>query len=250
MDTYITLFIVLLLVGLATLIKYFGCESMIAGYNTASPAEQKYMSEKGIGAFAGNHLYLLAGIILAGHLLKKAGFVWSETISWVLFVLIIIVMLFRIQRFKPPASMSTPQSVRTKKIGLGASAVITIAVLALVAWNALPSQFKLQDNQLQITGAYGLNIGYSEIDDIRLQTEMPAVGMKTNGLNLGPILKGHFNVEGMGSTRLFLRSAHGPICIITLKNNPSPVLINFSDPAETTWLFQQLKSHIGAKQDT
>ncbi len=242
MDIYITLFIVFLLAGLATVIKYLGGEGMIAGYNTASPAEQKYMSEKGVGAFMGNYLYFLAGIILAGYLSKKAGFIWGEDISWALFVVIIIVMLIRAQRFNPPTSMAAPQSARTQKIGLWAGAIITIAVAGVVTWNALPTQFNLEASQLKITGAYGFNINYSEIDDIRLQTELPPVGMKTNGLGMGPILKGHFMVEGMGSARLFLRSAHGPVLIITLKDHSNPVLINFSEPSETDKLYQQMKS--------
>ena len=243
-ELYIILFIVVLLAGLATIIKYFGGEGMIAGYNTASPAEQKYMSEKGIGAFIGNHLYLLAGIILAGYLGKKAGFVWGEDISWGLFVVVIIVMLIRARRFNPPASMSTPQSARIQKFGLWTGAIITLAVFGLVAWNALPAHFDLEERQLKITGAYGMNINYSDIDKLNLQTEMPKVGMKTNGLGMGPILKGHFQIEGMGDARLFLRSAHGPVLIITFKNHSSPVLINFPDPAETTRLHQHLKSHL------
>jgi hypothetical protein len=59
---------------------------------------------------------------------------------------------------------------------------------------------------------------------------------------MGPILKGHFQVEGIGGALLFMRSAHGPLIIITLKDHSNPVLINFSDPAETTQLYQQLKS--------
>ena len=242
MELYIILFIVILLAGLATVIKYFGGEGMIAGYNTASPAEQKYMAEKGIGAFTGNYLYLLAGIILAGYLSKKAGFVWGEDISWALFAVIIIVMLVRAKRFNPPVSMTTAKSARTQKVGWWAGAIITLAVAGVVTWNALPTHFDLEAKQVKITGAYGFNINYSEIDNIRLQTEIPPVGMKTNGLNMGPILKGHFQVKGMGSARLFLRSAHGPVLIITLKDHSNPVLINFSDPSETTRLYQQLKS--------
>ncbi len=242
MDLYITLFVVFLLAGLATIIKYFGGEALISGYNTSSPAEQKYMKEKGIGAFMGNYLYLLAGIILAGYLIEKAGFIWGIDISWALFVVVIIVMLIRARRFNPPASLSTPKSAKIQKIGLWASVIITLAVVGLVTWNALPTQYHLEDKQIKITGAYGLNINYYDIDDIILQTEIPAVGMKNNGLNMGPILKGHFTVEGVGSALLFLRSAHGPVLIITFKDNSEPVLINFSDPAETHRLYQQLKS--------
>ncbi len=242
MDLYITLFIVLLLAGLATIIKYLGGEGMIAGYNTASPAEQKYMKEKGVGAFIGNYLYFLAGIIMAGYLSKKAGLVWGVDISWALFAVIIIIMLIRARRFNPPTSMSTTQSARTQKISLWAGVIITLAVAGLVTWNALPTQFYLEAKQVKITGAYGLNISYSDIENINLQTEMPIVGMKSNGLNLGPILKGHFKVEGIGNARLFLRSAHGPVLIIILKDHSNPLLINFSDPAETAQLYKQLKS--------
>lgn len=244
MDLYVTLLVAALLAGLATIIKYFGGEGMIAGYNTASPAEQKYMSEKGIGAFIGNYLYLLAGIMLAGFLSKKAGLAWGEDVSWILFAVVIIIMVIRAQRFNPPASLSTPQSFRVQKIGLLLGVIITLAVAGLITWTALPSHFNLEADQLKISGAYGINLNYSDIDDISLQTEMPAVGMKINGLGWGSILKGYFEVQGMGSARLFLRSSQGPVIIITFKDRSNPVLINFSDPAETTRLYQQLKSQI------
>ncbi|MEN6463033.1 MAG: DUF3784 domain-containing protein [Syntrophomonas sp.] len=242
MDLYVTLFVVFLLAGIATIIKYFGGEFLISGYNTSSSAEQRYMKENGISTFIGNYLYLLAGIILTGYLIKKAGFIWGVDISWALFVVVIIVMLIRARRFNPPASQNTTKSAGIQKIGLWAGAIITLAVAGSITWNALPTQYHLEDKQIIITGAYGLNINYYDIDDIILQTEMPVVSKKINGLNMGPILKGHFTVEGMGSALLFLRSAHGPILIITFKDHSEPVLINFSDPAETNRLYQQLKS--------
>lgn len=243
MDLYITLIIVVLLSGTATLIKYFGGERMIAGYSTASPVEQKYMSEKGIGAFIGNYFYLIAGIILAGYLGKRAGLVLGQEISFAMSAVISIVMLFRVKAFHLPESMITPQSARTRRIGLWSTAMIILAVAGLITWSALPTHFDLQAKQVKITGAFGFNINYADIDSLRLQSEIPTVGRKLNGFNLGPILKGHFQVEGMSSARLFLRSTRGPVLIITLKNHFNPVLINFSDPAETTHLYQQLQSH-------
>ncbi len=187
-------------------------------------------------------LRIQASIILAGYLIKKAGFIWGVDISWALFVVVIIVMLIRARGFNQPASLSTPKSARIKKISLWAGSMITLAVAGLVTWNALPTQYHLEDKQIIITGAYGLNINYYDIDDIILQTEMPVVDMKNNGLNMGPILKGHFTVQRIGGALLFLRSAHGPVLIITFKDHSEPVLINFSDPAETNQLYQQLKS--------
>lgn len=244
MDLYITLFVALLLAVLATIIKYFGGEALIAGYNTSSPAEQKYMRDRGIAAFMGNYLYLLAAIIMAGYLIKKAGFIWGIELSWALFVVVIIVMLIRSRRFNPPPSLSSPRSAGIKKFSLWTGAMITIAVAGLITWTALPPQYHLGDKQIIITGAYGLNINYSDIEEIVLQTEMPAVGMKNNGLNMGPILKGHFTVKEIGAARLFLRGHQGPVLIISFKDHSKPVLINFFDPEETKRLYQQLKPQL------
>ncbi|MEA4924725.1 MAG: DUF3784 domain-containing protein [Syntrophomonadaceae bacterium] len=244
MDLYITLFIIFMLAGLATLIKYRGGEGWIAGYNTASSAEQKYMAEKGIGAFVGNYLYFLAGIILAGYIGKKAGLVWGEAIAWGLFTVTIMVMLIRAQRFQPPAAMTRPGSARIQKIALGVVGIILLAIAGLVIWGGLPPQFNLEDRQFRITGIYGMAIQYSAIDDIVLQADLPPVGMKIDGFNLGPVLKGQFQVKGWGSTRLFLRSPTGPVILITFKNHSSPMLINFSNPAATVQLYQQLKARL------
>lgn len=245
MDLYITLFIVFMLAGLATLIKYRGGgEGLIAGYNTASSAGQKYMAEKGIGAFVGNYLYFLAGIILAGYLGKKAGLVWGEAIAWGLFAITIMVMLIRAQRFQPPASITRPGSARIQKIALGVGGIILLAVTGLIGWGVLPPQFNLEDRQFRITGIYGMDIQYSAIDDIVLQADLPPVGIKINGFNMGPVLKGQFQVKGWGSTRLFLRSPTGPVIIIAFKDHSLPVLINFSNPAATAQLYQQLKARL------
>jgi flagellar basal body-associated protein FliL len=48
MDVYIYLLTVLFIAGLATIVRFFGGEGLIAGYNTASAEEKAYMKEKGI----------------------------------------------------------------------------------------------------------------------------------------------------------------------------------------------------------
>lgn len=110
MEVYIVSFIVLLLVILATVIRFFGGEMLIAGYNTASREERAYMKEKGIGKFVGNYMYALVAIILAGYLLRRAGVPYAEDISWAVFIVVIIVMLIRVRRFAPPWVSLTPKA--------------------------------------------------------------------------------------------------------------------------------------------
>lgn len=248
MNLYSTLIAVGILVLLATIIKYLGGEILIAGYNTSSAAARKYMKEKGIGAFVGNYIYLLAAIILAGHLLRRAGFIWGQEVAWGFFIAVIIVMLVKVQRFNPPSELSEAKNGKSQQIMVVAaivlSVVITAGVLGSVYRASRPSQYTFSAAAMKISGAYGTTIAYSAIDTVRLEPDLPSIGYKNNGLDMGPILKGHFQVEKMGKCLLFLRSAEGPAIIITLKDKGEPVLINMPEPAQTRNLYQKIKNQV------
>lgn len=244
MNLWVTLLMVFFLAAIATIIKYFGGENLIAGYNTSSPTEKRYMAENSIGAFVGNYIYLLALIILGGYLLRRAGFVWGQEVAWGMFIAVIIVMLVQVQRFAPPPELTQNKTGKVQKTILIIAAVFTLAILGNVAWISLPPHFILTSNSMKITGAYGSAVAYSKIDSIRLETDMPSVGFKSNGVNMGPILKGHFMVDNLGRSCLFLRSARGPVIVITLKDHGEPLLINMSDPDQTRHLYQKLKDRL------
>jgi len=239
MEVYIVSFMVLLLVILATVIRFFGGEMLIAGYNTASREERAYMKEKGIGKFVGNYMYALVAIILAGYLLRRAGVPYAEDISWAVFIVVIIVMLIRVRRFAPPGSLS-PQRRRSLWLTL----VIVAAVVILVAWNALPAGIELEDNQVTIRGAYGTSFKYAEINQVQLLEELPEISLRTNGISLGPINKGHYQLENGGSVLLFLRNGKPPFIHITFNSDRKPIILNCGEPEATSQLFQDLSARI------
>jgi len=238
-DLFTTLFVVFLLAGLATLIKHGGAEGLIAGYNTASKEAQKYMAEKGIGKFTGNYLYLLAAIILAGYLAQKAGFPWGRDLSSALFTAVIIMMVIRARRFNPPGPPS-----RSSRLAFIAALIIVVMVAAGITWSALPPGFSFKGHELSISGAYGTGIKYGDIETVRLENKIAPITMRTNGLGLGPILKGHFQLESGDSVRLFLRSRRPPFVYIKLGSGSESVIINFSGPDQTIELYRELKSHV------
>jgi len=248
MNFWIALFTVVLLGALATIIKYLGGEILIAGYNTSSAAARKYMKEKGIGAFVGNYIYLLAAIIVAGYLLSRAGFIWGQDVAWGFFIAVIIIMLVRVQRFNPPPELSEGKSDKSQKtitvIALVLSVVIVVGVMGNLYWSSRPAQYTFTDTAMRISGAYGTIVNYTAIDTVRLEAKLPIIGYKNNGLNMGPVLKGHFQVEKWGQCLLFLRSAEGPVIIITRRDKREPVLINLHEPAQTRNLYQKTKNRV------
>ncbi|HQA08544.1 MAG TPA: DUF3784 domain-containing protein [Syntrophomonadaceae bacterium] len=239
MEVYIVSLIVLLLVVLATIIRFFGGEMLIAGYNTSSPEERAYMKEKGIGKFVGNYMYGLAAIILAGFLLKKVGVPYAQDISWLVFVVVIVVMLIRARQFNPPGPPS-PQRRRSLWLTL----VIVVVVAVVVTWNAIPANIEMEEEQVTISGAYGTSFKYADIDQVQLLEELPEISLRTNGISLGPINKGHFKLEDGGSVLLFLRNGKPPFIHITFNSDQKPIIINAGNPESTNQLFQELSERV------
>ena len=156
-------------------------------------------------------------------------------------------MVFRAQRFAPPPEMANPKSARLQKIVL----VIAVAVVILAEGGSIKGawspHYTFTNQAMQISGAYGTAISYPAIDNLRLEPRLPSIGYKSNGINMGPILKGHFQVDQLGSCLLFLRSASGPVIIITRQDKQEPVLINLPEPAQTRNLYRQIRNRIDEK---
>lgn len=240
MGTVIVLFVAGLLILLGVLIKYFKAYDLIAGYNTAPPDIKKYAEEKGLGNFVGNWLFVLALIILAGHIAKINGFVWAEAVSWALFIGVVIYIVIRVQSFSPV------QSRKNTLLILAGSLVLVMVVAIFVVSSGSKPSITVENQSIKISGFYGISAPLSEVTSIELKDNIPAIVQKSNGLDLGAIYKGDFVLKDIGRARLFLRSPEGPFIFIQTKKYP--VIINFSDQEETAGTYRMLKSNTVAQR--
>lgn len=74
---------VTLFVGI--IIRVFNASGLVAGYNTASAAEQALCDERAMTRFVGNLLIAASGILLAGGLLPAVA-----VVSWLIFLVVIL----------------------------------------------------------------------------------------------------------------------------------------------------------------
>ncbi|HWP96988.1 MAG TPA: DUF3784 domain-containing protein [Syntrophomonadaceae bacterium] len=240
-----------MLILFGALTKYGKAYNLIAGYNTSSPEEKKYMAEKGLGDFIGRQLMITAGAPLVGLLFSLGGFVWGFEVGIALLIIIVIYTVIGAQRYNPPPSFhsSHPEALKKSRRQFKTFIVIMVVsvlfsggVIGSVVWAAQPPKFIWGETQMTITGAYGVPINYADIERVELNPTLPHIGYKNNGLDSGPILKGHFDISGLGHSLLFLRSAQGPVIVVYRTGHQEPVLINFTDSQQTTALYQQLQS--------
>lgn len=126
------------------------------------------------------------------------------------------------------------------------SAVAAIAILAgaavfvmtlFGATNEEPEAI-FGDDGVTIVGQYGETYLYTDILNVTLEQSIPKVGSKSNGAGLGEVKKGDWEVEGLGTCRLFIMSDAGPYVITETKSGY--VIINYEDQDKTKALYENL----------
>ena len=240
-ELVINLIVCALIFFIGVSIKYFKAYNLIAGYNTAPREVKEQIDAKALGDFIGRQLMIAAFTPLLGYGLKQAGFAWGTEVGIGLFLIIIYNTVIKARKITPQLSA---YSSSKKSILIALAIVISVAVG--ITWTALPPAFELGNEQFTVSGAYGVSIHYQDIKEINLADKIPPLSLRTNGLGLGPILKGHFKLEDKNKALLFLRSANGPVLIIKRQSKPEIIMINCKDAAETRFLYHSLNEKINS----
>ncbi|MEH7254320.1 DUF3784 domain-containing protein [Neobacillus niacini] len=130
------------------------------------------------------------------------------------------------------------------------SYIISISLFILIIGGiGIASYFSYQGYELvtkkdsfEITGMYGDEWAYEDIASIELMDNLPEVTVRTNGVGLPTLSKGHFKVTGYGSSLLFIQKGSSPYIYIEMKDKK--VFINDKDPVQTRLWYQQLSEKI------
>ncbi len=224
---------VFILIVLGVMVKYLKMHWLIAGYNTSPAEDRKVMSEKGIGEFMGNGLFVLAAVMALGIIGNYLGYPVAQLVSWIFFFLVIGYMVVRAQRFVPDNKNS-----KGHILALVIMAVVFVMVAAMIIGGNRESTVGIHNQELRIGGMYSTRIDLNQVKDIYLEDSIPRIKSRTNGYAFGDTRKGHFLLEDLGNGRLYLHSRQGPyIYIIT---NKSYIIVNFESPDKTRILYNQL----------
>lgn len=239
MELVIFLLMFFLVFFCGVIIKYFKAYNLIAGYNTAPREIKEQVDAKALGDFIGGQLMIAAFAVLIGFALQRVGFVWGVEVGFILFLILIFNMVIKSRKIAPQLAAHS-----SSKKGILFAMVIVVAVAVGIAWTALPPSIELGDEQLAINGAYGVSVPYDDIEEILLVDKVPSLSMRTNGLGLGQILKGHFLLEDKSKALLFIRSTSEPVLIIQRQTKPEAIMISCQDATETRSLYKGLNAKL------
>ncbi len=125
--------------------------------------------------------------------------------------------------------------------------IFTAVILALVFGSMLYTMVSepgvtFNEKEMKIsTLLYGMTQQLSEIRDIKLDETAPMVTNKTNGIGLGAINRGWFDVTNLGNGRLYVHMDKKPFIYITTAD--SFMIINYKDSERTKKLYDELLAH-------
>lgn len=131
------------------------------------------------------------------------------------------------------------------------SAVMLIVIGALFYYGEKDPEISILDDCIQIKAMYGLNIYFTEIDEISLIDKNVSdihFGRRTNGYGgIGGALKGNFKSDILGETLLFVQSNSSPIIKIG-RTEKKDVYISLRNSESTEQLYHELTRNIPIKQ--
>lgn len=229
----------LIMIGTGFLVKFF--PNLISGYNTMTKAQKENVDIEGLSNYMRKGFIAMGIIIILGpYILKWMGFTMiADSLIPAVILIGVIYMVIRAQHF----DQNKDKNMRSK---LKKIFVVFVLVFAIggIGYGLIPSNAHFDEDSVKFTGMYGTEIKFAEIENVELTGKRPAIRGRTNGLSLGGVKKGFFNVDELGNSRLLTHSNKGPYLIIS-KTNDKKTIINFKDQDDTKRIFQRMKDKIG-----
>lgn len=246
---FIIMAVIFLLIGIS--INHFKWYFLISGYNTMTKEEQSRVDIEKAGKLVGNFGYTMFFIQLSA---AAAGYFKYEFLAFMVsFISIIfgtVIVIIRSTKYDGNDLNADGTVKKEKKILIGAISVfftiVVIGVCSLMYASNKPSDIIIGENYIEIKGMYKTNINFDDMKEVTLEETIPKVLRKTNGSNLGSILKGNFKLEDIGHAKLFINKDKPPFIIIKLEQDY--VIINRGSRQDTENLFKDIKEKINEKR--
>lgn len=223
----------LLLIGLGFLVRWK--PDLLAGYNTLSQSKKENVDIEGLSKFARNGLITMGLLVILGfYLLKWLG--WEKLTDIVLLAIILpgsLLMVLLARRY----DYNKKKNNKVFYIVIGGVLFVFCILLFL---GLRPMKVIVDEQTVRFTGPYGIQIDKADIESVTLTDTIPAIIVKTNGLTLGPLMKGVFKLDSWGKSRLLLNGTEGSYLVIGLKNGEK-IIVNHKDRMLTEGLYENLR---------
>ena len=234
----VTLIIMVIIFGLlGWAIRYKEAYFLLSGFATMTEAEQKEFLENRYPQKVGSMLIITAvGTLLLLPLLFTS-FPYAAEIIFGYTLLFIFGGFIYLSKYELKHKRK-----KSYIISISLFVLVVGGVSALMIFTYQDYEVTLDNDQLEITGMYGQQLPIDDLKSVELLDEMPEIEFKTNGVGVGTLAKGHFNVKGYGNSLLYIHSDSLPIILI--QTNENPIFLNNQSLSVTKDWFNKLRKYL------
>jgi hypothetical protein len=231
----VEIFVIILFFLLGWSIRYQEAYWLISGFATRPEDEQQQLVQNGFPQKTGG---LLMGVAIGMALLLPLHFLDFTYVIEVQFGFMIFGLLgglIYLSKYEVPKKRKRSYIISTA-IFLAIS--IFLIVLSFIGYKDFDLITK--ESSFEITGVYGDKWKIEDIKELKLMEEMPEVKWKENGFGVATMAKGHFHVDGYGSSLLFIHKDSPPYLYIRVKDKN--IFVNGKSPEQTQEWYNKLKN--------
>ena len=137
------------------------------------------------------------------------------------------------------ADAARRRGLRLALVGAALVFVAAGAVFAIVTAQTRPPQVTVTAQAISIASLfYGESYPMDEVTSVSLERCLPRILARTNGFAGGGLLRGWFQVQGLGKGKLFVDAGSSPY--VVLKTRRGVAIVNISDPQKTQALYDEI----------
>lgn len=239
----------LLFIGLGLAVHKLRWHWLIAGYNTMPKNKKANVDTDGLGRLIGFYAYGLGVGLTVLAILYRLGAAWAMTPALAIFAIATLYVLIVAQKYDHNIFDQDGKLRKGAwkefawKFGVVVFLIVLLTAGAVVF--AKPATVLVGDEYIKITGLYGSEYSLEEIRTVELKEDLPTITLRTNGLALGSILRGHFNTKEVGGVTLFVDTNKPPFVYVALDNKV--VIFNTSSPDNTREVYMAIQKRLSGQ---
>ena len=216
---YIIIFISILFLGIGSFINKKNADDWVNIYNNNPEKKEQYINLT-LPFFKNFHKFLGISLFVLSFTLK---YTFGEEVTGVF--LVVYILLAYIYFAYKSNKLAKGLNVVEAKIIIAITFIALAFFIGTLFNGYKENQITIKNNRVVISGMYGEEISFSEIDTIMIIESIPKIKLRSDGFSLGSVNKGYYLTQSNETIKLLLNSENKPYLLI-IKNNGNKVYLS------------------------
>lgn len=230
---WIALFLSVVFGSIGFIVNRDNARYILSGYNTMSEADRRAIDmEAYLRFFRRFHVFLGLSLLVGTGLLSLIDANWASMFMTIYPLAAYLFFIVKGGSYFPGKSQKMASYV---VVGVLFVVIGLVVVFSLMDYRS--SNLRLQGNQLQIDGSFGMTLRKGEVYGQELTPELPAIAYKSKGFAAGDYAKGRFMTKDGRTVYLFVNKKVTPF--LRLKTAKGTIYYNH-DSLSMAALSQQI----------